>query len=395
MNASSPGPSPRTARRLDGVGSTIFAEMSALAVRTGSVNLGQGFPDVSGPAAVLEVAYDAMRAGRNQYPPGHGSPDLVEAVVRHQRRHYGIELTPDQVVVTTGATEAVAAAVLGLVDPGDEVLVCEPYYDSYRAMVQFAGGVRRPVTLRAPDYRLDAAELEAAVTPRTTLLLLNTPHNPTGHVMSTAELEGVADVARRHDLLVVTDEVYEHLVFDDHRHVPIATLPGMFERTVSISSSGKTFSLTGWKIGWASGPAELVAAVEGAKNWLSYSSGAPFQPAVAHALDHEEGFHRALRDDLAAKRDHLCAGLADLGLDVHVPQGTYFTTTDVSSLGWEDGTAFCLALPERAGVVAIPSQAFYEAGSAEGRHLVRWAFCKERDVIDEGLRRLRAGRLQA
>ncbi|KQT92351.1 aminotransferase [Marmoricola sp. Leaf446] len=369
--------------------------MSALAVRTGSVNLGQGFPDASGPAAAVEVAYDAMRAGRNQYPPGHGSPDLVAAVVRHQQRHYGIELAPEEVVVTTGATEAVAAAVLGLVDPGDEVVVLEPYYDSYRAMVQFAGGVRRPVTLRAPDYRLDAAELEAAVTPRTKLVLLNTPHNPTGHVLSLTELEAVADVARRHDLLVVTDEVYEHLVFDDHRHVPIATLPGMAERTVSISSSGKTFSFTGWKIGWATGPAALVAAVEGAKNWLSYSSGAPFQPAVAHALDHEEDFHRALRDDLAAKRDHLCAGLADLGLEVHVPQGTYFTTTDVSSLGWEDATAFCLALPERAGVVAIPSQAFYEKGSAEGRHLVRWAFCKERDVIDEGLRRLRAGRLQA
>ncbi|ROR92673.1 pyridoxal phosphate-dependent aminotransferase [Nocardioides aurantiacus] len=396
--SSTPSPtglSGRTARRLDGVGSTIFAEMSALAVRTGSVNLGQGFPDVSGPAAAVEVAYDAMRAGRNQYPPGHGSPDLVAAVVRHQRRHYGIELTPEEVVVTTGATEAVAAAVLGLVDPGDEVVVLEPYYDSYRAMVQFAGGVRRPVTLRAPDYRLDAAELEAAVTPRTKLVLLNTPHNPTGHVLSRAELEAVADVARRHDLLVVTDEVYEHLVFDDHRHVPIATLPGMAERTVSISSSGKTFSFTGWKIGWATGPAALVAAVEGAKNWLSYSSGAPFQPAVAHALDHEEDFHRALRDDLATKRDHLCAGLADLGLEVHVPQGTYFTTTDVSALGWEDGEAFCLALPERAGVVAIPSQAFYEAGSAEGRHLVRWAFCKERDVIDQGLRRLRAGRLQA
>jgi N-succinyldiaminopimelate aminotransferase len=385
---------PRAAQRLDGVGSTIFATMSALAVRTGSVNLGQGFPDVSGPASVIELAHRAMLEGRNQYPPGHGAPELVAAVISHQRRHYGLELETEQVVVTTGATEAVAAAILGLVDPGDEVVVCEPYYDSYRAMIQFAGAVRRPVTLRAPAYRLEVADLEAAVTDRTRLILLNTPHNPTGHVMSRAELEGVADVARRHDLVVVTDEVYEHLVFDDHEHVPIATLPGMAERTVTISSSGKTFSLTGWKIGWASGPADLVAALEGAKNWLSFSSGAPFQPAIAYALDHEEGFHRALRDDLARKRDQLCAGLDELGLVVHVPQSTYFVTTDLTELGWEDGMAFCQGLPERAGVVAIPSQAFYEEGSDEGRHLVRWAFCKEPDVIDEGLRRLRGARLE-
>lgn len=385
----------RTAARLSGVGSTIFAEMSALAVRTGSVNLGQGFPDLSGPGSVVEAAYDAMRAGRNQYPPGHGAPELVQAVIAHQQRHYGLDLRPDQVVVTTGATEAIAGALLGLVDPGDEVIVCEPYYDSYRAMIQFAGGVRRPVTLRAPDYRLDPAELEAAVTPRTKLILLNTPHNPTGRVLDREELEGVADVARRHDLLVVTDEVYEHLVFDDHRHVPVATLPGMFERTVTISSSGKTFSLTGWKVGWATGPAALVAAVEGAKNWLSYASGAPFQPAIAHALDHEEAFHERLRNDLSARRDHLCAALGQLDLDVHVPQGTYFVTTDTSAYGHRDGIAFCAAMAERARVVAIPSQVFYEDGSAEGRHLVRWAFCKERDVIDEGIARLGTADLHA
>ncbi len=385
----------RTAARLSGVGSTIFAEMSALAVRTGSVNLGQGFPDLSGPRSVLEAAYDAMRAGRNQYPPGHGAPELVQAVIGHQQRHYDLDLRPDQVVVTTGATEAIAGALLGLVDPGDEVIVCEPYYDSYRAMIQFAGGVRRPVTLRAPDYRLDPAELEAAVTARSKLILLNTPHNPTGRVLGRAELEAVAYVARRHDLLVVTDEVYEHLVFDDHEHVPLASLPGMFERTLTISSSGKTFSLTGWKIGWASGPAALVAAVEGAKNWLSYASGAPFQPAIAHALDHEEAFHERLRDDLAARRDHLCAALGQLDLEVHVPQGTYFVTTDTSAYGHRDGIAFCAAMAERARVVAIPSQVFYEEGSAEGRHLVRWAFCKEREVIDEGIARLGAADLHA
>ncbi len=385
----------RAARRLDGVGSTIFAEMSALAVRTGSVNLGQGFPDLSGPEAVVEVVYDAMRAGRNQYPPGHGAPELVDAVIRHQHRHYGLELATANVVVTTGATEAIAGALLGLVDPGDEVVVWEPYYDSYRAMIQFAGGVRRPVTLRAPDYRLDVGELEAAISDRTKLILLNSPHNPSGHVFDRAELEAIADVARRHDVVVVTDEVYEHLTFDQHEHVPLATLPGMFERTVTISSSGKTFSFTGWKIGWATGPADLVAAVEGAKNWLSYSSGAPFQPAIAHALDHEAAFHEQLREDLQKRRDFLCDALDSLGLEVHVPQGTYFVTTDVSHLGHRDGKAFCAAMAERAKVVAIPNQAFYEDGSQEGRHLIRWAFCKEQEVLEEGIRRLRGTDLRA
>jgi N-succinyldiaminopimelate aminotransferase len=369
--------------------------MSALAVRTGSVNLGQGFPDLSGPASVIEAAHEAMRAGRNQYPPGHGAPELVDAIVRHQWRHYGVDLATDQVVVTTGATEAIAGAILGLVDPGDEVVVCEPYYDSYRAMIQFAGGIRRPVTLRAPDYRLDPAELEAAVSDRTRLILLNTPHNPTGRVLDEAELAAVADVAQRHDLVVVTDEVYEHLTYDKREHVPLATLPGMFERTVSISSSGKTYSFTGWKIGWATGPADLVAAVEGAKNWLSYSSGAPFQPAIAHALDHEGAFHEQLRDDLAARRDLLCEGLDALGLEVHVPQGTYFVTTDVSSLGHRDGIAFCTAIADRAKVVAIPTQVFYEDDSPHGRHLIRWAFCKEREMLDEGLRRLGSADLHA
>jgi N-succinyldiaminopimelate aminotransferase len=381
------------AGRLAGVETTIFAEMSALAARTGSVNLGQGFPDVDGPAEVVEAAVDAMRGGRNQYPPGHGTPELLDAVIAHQRRHYGLELDRSQVVATTGATEAIAAALLGLVDPGDEVVVLEPYYDSYVAMIQFAGGVRRPVTLRAPDFRLDAAALEAAVTARTKLILLNTPHNPTGTVLTRTELAAVAAVAVERDLLVVTDEVYEHLTFGEP-HVPLATLPGMFERTVTISSAGKTFSLTGWKVGWASGPADLVAAVEGAKNWLTYSSGAPLQPAVALALDHHDAFHRALARDLRRKRDRLCEGLADLGMRVYRPAGTYFVTTDVSAYGHVDGRAFCLALPQAAGVVAIPAQVFYD-DLDEGRHLVRWAFCKQPEVIDEGLRRLRAGDLRA
>jgi len=374
------------AGRLDGVGSTIFAEMSALAVRTGSVNLGQGFPDQDGPAEVIEAAVEALRGGRNQYPPGHGTPELLDAVIGHQRRHYGLELDRSQVVATTGATEAIAGALLGLVDPGDEVIVLEPYYDSYVAMIQFAGGVRRPVTLRAPDFRLDPDELAAAVTDRTRLILLNTPHNPTGTVLNRAELEAVAKVAIEHDLVVVTDEVYEHLTFD-HEHVPLATLPGMFDRTVTISSAGKTFSLTGWKVGWASGPADLVAAVEGAKNWLSFASGAPLQPAVAVALEGHDAFHQALAEDLRERRDRLCGGLAALGMQVYEPAGTYFATTDVSAYGHADGRAFCTALPELAGVVAIPSQVFYDDAD-EGRHLVRWAFCKQREVIDEGLRRL-------
>jgi N-succinyldiaminopimelate aminotransferase len=376
------------AERLRGIPGTIFSEMSALAVRTGALNLGQGFPDRDGPESVVEAAVSALRSGRNQYAPGIGVPELRNAIASHQARHYGIELDPDrQVVVTTGATEGIAAALLALVDPGDEVVVLEPFYDSYTAMIQMAGGVRRPVTLRAPDFRLDVDELRAAVTPKAKVLLLNTPHNPTGTVLSRAELEAVADVAREHDLVVVTDEVYEHLVYDDHEHVPLATLPGMFERTVSISSAGKTFSFTGWKVGWATGPESLVRVVEGAKQWLTFSSGSPLQPAIAHALDDESGYYAALAKELEAKRDSLCEGLRQLDVDVYVPQGTYFVTTDVRRYGYRDGLEFCKALPGKAGVVAIPSQAFYD-DVEEGRHKVRWAFCKEQSFLDEGLRRL-------
>lgn len=376
------------AHRLDGIGSTIFAEMSALAVRTGSVNLGQGFPDEDGPGAVIDVAVAALRGGRNQYPPGHGTPELLDAVLAHQQRHYGITLDRSQVVATTGATEAIAGALLGLVNPGDEVVVLEPYYDSYVAMIQIAGGIRKPVTLRAPDFRLDLDELATAITPRTRFLLLNSPHNPTGMVLTRAELEGVAALALEHDLVVISDEVYEHLVYGVE-HIPIATLPGMFDRTVTISSVGKSFSLTGWKVGWASGPADLVAAVEGAKNWLTYVSGGPLQPAVAVALNEHDDFHQQLARDLAAKRDQLCAGLAEVGLTPYRPDGTYFVTTDVSAVGYPDGRAFCLDLPERAGVVAIPSQVFYDDAEA-GRQLVRWAFCKKQSVIDEAVDRLKA-----
>jgi N-succinyldiaminopimelate aminotransferase len=382
------------AHRLDGIAPTIFSEMSALAVRTQSVNLGQGFPDADGPPQVIARAVRALEGGLNQYAPGTGTPALRQAIARHQLRHYGIELDPDtQVVVTTGCTEAIAAAILGLVNPGDEVVVLEPYYDSYPAMIQMAGGVRRPVTLRGPDFRLDADALRAAVTPRTRFLLLNTPHNPTGTVLTRSELQCVADVAIEHDLVVITDEVYEHLVYDGHEHVPLATLPGMFERTLTLSSAGKSYSFTGWKVGWATGPAELVGALLAAKQWLTFTSGSPLQPAIAFALDEEGDFPATLATDLRAKRDLLCAGLADVGLEVRVPEGTYFATTDISALGWQDGRSFCLALPERAGVVAIPTQGFYDSDA--GRHLVRWAFCKEREVIEEGLRRLAAADLSA
>jgi N-succinyldiaminopimelate aminotransferase len=375
--------------RLDGLGTTIFAEMSALALRTGSVNLGQGFPDTDGPDEVIEAAVEALRGGRNQYAPGTGVPELRQAVAEHQRRWYGLEIDPDtEVAVTTGATEAIAAALLGLVDPGDEVIALEPYYDSYVAVIQMAGGVRRPVTLRPPDFRLPLDELRAAVSPRTTAILLNTPHNPTGTVLTRSELEAIAAVAREHDLIVISDEVYEHLTFDVS-HVPIATLPGMAERTLTISSGGKTFSFTGWKVGWATGPASLVQAMLGAKQFMTYTSGSPLQPAIALALGLGDDYFEEFTARMRAQRDQLCDGLGALGLDVHVPDGTYFATTDIRPLGYDDGLDFCRGLPERAGVVAIPHQVFWD-DKETGRPLVRWAFCKRPEVIAEALDRLTA-----
>ncbi|HZG98522.1 MAG TPA: pyridoxal phosphate-dependent aminotransferase [Nocardioidaceae bacterium] len=376
------------AARVSEIDTTIFATMSDLALRTGSVNLGQGFPDTDGPDEVREAAVAALRAGRNQYAPGTGVPELRRAVADHQRHWYGMQLDPDsEVVVTTGATEAVAAALLALVDPGDEVIVLEPYYDSYPAGIALAGGVRRAVPLRQADFRLDVGALQAAVTPRTTAILLNTPHNPTGTVLDPAELAAVARIAVEHDLLVISDEVYEHLVFDGRSHVPIATLPGMAERTLTVSSAGKTFSFTGWKVGWAVGPAPLVQAVTKAKQFLTYTSGAPLQPAIAIALGLPEGYYADAASSLQARRDQLCAGLTNLGLEVRVPEGTYFATTDVRALGADDGMQFCLDLPARAGVVAIPHSVFADDPET-GRSLVRWAFCKRPEVLDEALDRL-------
>ncbi len=378
----------RMASRLDGLGTTIFAEMSALAVATGAINLGQGFPDTDGPAEIVDAVVEALRSGTsNQYPPGPGIPALRTAIAEHGRRFWGLDYDPDsEVLVTTGATEAIAAAVLGLVDPGDEVIAWEPWYDSYAATIAFAGGVRRALTLRAPDFALDVDELRAAVTPRTKAILLNTPHNPTGRVLSFAEISAVAAVAVEHDLIVISDEVYEHLVFDGE-HVPISTLPGMRERTVRISSAGKTFSFTGWKIGWACGPADLVAAVRTAKQFLTYVSGAPFQPAVALALGLPDSYFAGFRDQLRDRRDQFTAGLRGVGFDVVEPAGTYFVTTDVRPLGYSDGVAFCRELPHKAGVVGIPLGVFYSSPDA-GRSLVRWAFCKRTEVLDEALARL-------
>lgn len=379
---------PLLSSRLNGFTSTIFAEMSALAVRTGSINLGQGFPDVDGPAEVREAAKAAIDSGANQYPPGPGIPALLEAVAEHQRRFYGLRLDPSsEVLVTTGATEAIAASMLGLLEPGDEVVVLEPYYDSYAATISMAGGVRRPVTLKAPHFALPRAELAAAITPRTRLILLNSPHNPTGAVLSRSDLQYVADLAIRHDVLVVTDEVYEHMTFDGIEHIPIATLPGMRERTLTISSAGKTFALTGWKIGWCSGPAELVAAVRAAKQFLTYVSGAPLQPAIAHALAMPDAFYRGIAADLQRKRDLLGGGLRAAGFEVNDCRGTYFLSVDARSVGYDDGLALCRDLPERCGVVGVPMSVFYD-NADHGRHLVRFAFCKKDAVLEDAVARL-------
>ncbi|HWH00187.1 MAG TPA: pyridoxal phosphate-dependent aminotransferase [Pilimelia sp.] len=381
--------------RMRPFGTTIFAEMAALAVRTGAVNLGQGFPDTDGPPQMLDAAVQALRTGQNQYPPAAGIPALRAAVAAHQRRFWGLEYDPDgEVLVTAGATEAIAAAVLALCEAGDEVVCFEPYYDSYAACIALAGAVRRPVTLRPGGdgrYAFDPDALRAAFSPRTRLVLLNSPHNPTGKVFTAEELALVADLCREYGAHAVTDEVYEHLAFTDAAgpHAPLAALPGMRQRTLRISSAAKTFSCTGWKVGWISGPAPLVSAVARVKQFLTYVNAAPLQPAVAVALGLPDDYYAALRADLQARRDQLVAGLGDAGFAVLPPEGTYFVTADITPLGGRDGLEFCRALPERAGVVAVPTQVFYD-DQAAGRRLVRFAFCKRPEVIDEAVRRLRA-----
>ena len=374
--------------RLQPFGTTIFAEMSALAVVTGAINLGQGFPDTDGPDAVEQAAVEAIRAGHNQYPPGIGIPELRAAIREHQQRFYGLSYdADDEILVTAGATEAIAAALIALCGPGDEVVTFEPYYDSYAACIAMAGAVRRVVTLRAPDFAFDPEELRAAITSRTKLILLNSPHNPTGKVFGRDELALLADLAREHDLLVVTDEVYEHLVYDGE-HVPIATLPGMRDRTVTIGSGGKTFSFTGWKVGWVCASPELVTAVKTAKQFLTYVSSGPFQYAIAVGLQLPDEYFSQFREEMRDKRDRLCAGLAAAGFDVLRPQGTYFVTVDIRSFGEADGLAFCRSLPHRCGVVAVPSVVFYDDVLA-GAPLVRFACCKRTEVLEEACTRLK------
>ena len=387
-----------TVSRLRPYATTIFAEMSALAARIGAVNLGQGFPDEDGPAAMLEAARTAITDGVNQYPPGPGILALREAIARQRKRHFGIDYDPEtEVLVTVGATEAIAGAVLGLVEPGSEVVLIEPFYDSYSPVVAMAGARRVSVSL-VPDgagFALDIDALRRAITPATKALIVNSPHNPTGTVFTEAELAAIARIAVEADLLVISDEVYEHLVFSGRTHRPLAGFDGMAQRTVTISSAAKMFNCTGWKIGWACGPAELLAGVRAAKQYLSYVGGAPFQPAVALALDTEDAWVAALRASMQSRRDRLADGLRGVGFEVHDSFGTYFLCADPRPLGYDDSTAFCAELPHRAGVAAIPLSAFCmptaESASSEiWNHLVRFTFVKPEATIDEALRRLEA-----
>ena len=374
--------------RLQGFGATIFAEMSALAVKTNAVNLGQGFPDKDGPIEVMDAATEAIRNGLgNQYPPGIGVPELRHAVADHQRRFYGLDFNPDtEILITAGASEALAASVIALCETGDEVVTFEPWYDIYGANIAMAGASKKVVTLRPPNYAFEEAEFLAALSPKTRLILLNTPHNPTGKVFSREELEFIANVAIERDLLVVTDEVYEHLVFEGE-HIPIASLPGMRERTVTISSGGKTFSFTGWKIGWVCSTPELTGAVRIAKQFLTFVSGGPFQYAIAAGLALGDDFYETFLSDMRSKRDHLSAGLRSAGFEIFESQGTYFVTADARSVGYEDGLELCWQLPEKVGVVAVPNVVFYD-NQDEGKHLIRFAFCKSLDVLDEAIHRL-------
>ena len=371
------------------LGVTIFEEMTTLALSTGAINLGQGFPDEDGPVEIKEAAQAAIAAGANQYAPGKGILALREAISLHQRRFYGLAPDPDtEVIVTTGATEAIAASLLALVGPGDEVLTLEPFYDSYGAIIGLSGATHVTAPLLAPDFMPDPAALEAAFSPRTKVVLLNNPHNPTGAVFPPEVLQRIVDLAARHDAVIITDEVYEHLTFGV-QHIPLATLPGAAGRTLTISSAGKTFSFTGWKIGWLSGPEHLVAAARTVKQFLSYSSGTPFQAAIAVGLGLPDEFYTGIADTLRYKRDILSEGLRAAGLEVLTPQGTYFVNVDTSPLGITDSVELARRLPELVGVAAIPVPVFCHPDGAERtRSLLRFAFCKQMHVLEEAAERL-------
>jgi N-succinyldiaminopimelate aminotransferase len=383
-----------TVERLRPYSVNVFAAMSALAAEVGAVNLGQGFPDEDGPPAMLETARQAISDGVNQYPPGPGIAALRQAIAAQRARRYRVDFDPDsEVLVTVGASEAIAAAVLGLVEPGSEVLLIEPFFDTYSPVIAMAGSRRVSVSL-VPDgsgFALDVDAVRAAITPSTRAIIVNSPHNPTGMVMSDDELRALAELAVEADLLVIADEVYEHLVFDGRRHLPISTYPGMAQRTVTVSSAAKMFNCTGWKIGWACGPADLVAGVRAAKQYLSYVGGAPFQPAVAYALNNEDAWVESLRRSLQAKRNTLADALTDIGFAVHDSAGTFFLCADPRPLGFTDSATFCAELPRRVGVAAIPMSAFCDpdhAHASEWNHLVRFAFCKRHETLDEAVRRL-------
>ena len=373
----------------ESVAETIFAEMSALAVRSGAINLGQGFPDEDGPAVVREAARQAISDGENQYPPGRGQPGLLEAIARHQERFYGLTLDPHrEVLVTAGATEALAATILALIEPGDEVVTFEPFYDAYGGLIGLGGGIHRTVPLRAPDFQPDLDALRAAVTDRTRLIIVNDPHNPTGAVFPRSTLELIVELAHQHDAIIVTDEVYEHLTFGAP-HIPIATLPGAWERTVTISSAGKTFSLTGWKVGWLSAPAPVITAILAVKQFLTFANAAPFQPAIAVGLDLPESYFATIASDMKNKRDVLAAGLRAAGFAISVPQGSYFIVADATPLGFSDGAELCRRLPELAGVVAVPISAFCSpAHRAEYAPLLRFAYCKNVPLLEQASARL-------
>lgn len=381
---------------------SIFTEMTELARRTGAVNLGQGVPDLDSPASLLADVSKAVLAGDNQYPPALGLPALRDAVAAHQRRRYGLVYEPagsagsaGEVLVTTGATEALASAFLALTGPGDEVVAFDPCYDAYPAGARLSGARLVAVPL-VPDadgrFALDPDALRAAVTPRTRVLVLNTPHNPAGTVFTRAELATIAEICAARDLTVVTDEVYEHLTYDGAEHVTIAALPGMRERTLTISSAGKTFNVTGWKVGWVCGPARLVAAVAAVKQWLTYASGTPYQAALARALDTAEEWAAGLRQTLREGRDLLAGGLTRAGLRPYRAEAGYFLQADIRplGLGHEDGARFCRELPERAGVVAIPTSAFRHAAADPAPWLVRFSFCRRHDALREAAERLSA-----
>ena len=369
-------------------GETIFAEMSALAVKTGAINLGQGFPDTDGPREIAELAIAAIRDGHNQYPPGLGIKKLRDAISHHQMRFYGLEFDSEtEVLVTAGATEAIAASLLAICEQGDEIITFEPYYDSYAASIALAGGVRRVITLNTPDYSFSIDDLEKLITAKTKAILLNSPHNPTGKVFTHNELSQIANLCIEHDLVAICDEVYEHLVFEG-QHIPLIQYPGMRDRTIQISSAGKTFSFTGWKIGWVCAQPALLDTVRTAKQFLTYVNGAPFQHAIAEALNLPDLYFDNFLEDMRVKRDCLSQGLEKAGLTTFTPQGTYFVTADIESLGYEDGKQFCLDLPVQCGVVAVPNVVFYDNKDL-GSTLIRFAFCKKLDVLEEAVERLR------